>query len=450
MRAKLAAAWMGICFLVGGVSVAPALAGVPGALDLSFGERGVVPFPATLNSREAVSAESTALGPGNEIFVLLRSSSCNPTDCASKLVLQRFFPGGGRDSSFGGGAVSLSLFSDGGAAVAVSPDGKPVVVVAAGHEVHLLRFNQDGTADPSFGSDGIVTLGYGGDVSNLQLRVLANGEIVLGLNSAGDPSGRTELILVRFLPSGAPNPAFGAQTGEAGGPGWVAIPTSIALRGLGVSDSGQITVIGCCLGSGVNVYERRLADGRLLDGLDATRPWKQLKIEANAAIGSIIALPRGRVYVVGRAGRTAFAAKLRADGRLMRRYGHGGIVRIKALRSRYDAPVALVDNAGRLVVAGQKEGYGGLGGGDLLVSRRLPRGGKDRSFGNESVVDLSSYGLGGLLSTPLSVGMQSSGRIVLFGRSSPECVRTCPPPRSALVRLFGGSAKPKHRRHHRR
>lgn len=390
------------------------------------------------------------MGPGNEIFVLQRSSKCDPTGCAAKLVVRRFLPGGQLDSSFGGGAVSIPVLSEGGSAIAVSPDGKPVLVVASADEVNLLRLNQDGSRDSTFGGDGTVTVGFGGSATNLKMRVLGNGEVVLGLNSSGESNGRTELILARFLPNGDPNPAYGAQTGEAGGPGWLAISTNVALGGLGVSDSGQTTLVGCCVGHGVSVYERRGADGRLLNGLDATRPWKRLKIGTAAAIGSVIALPGGRVYVIGRAGGTVFAARLRADGGLERRYGHRGIVRIKAMDSSAGAPVALLDDAGRLVVAGQHGGTGEFGAGDLLVSRRLPRGGKDLSFGNKSVVNFSSFGLRGLLNEPLSIAMQSSGRIVLFGRSAPECFRTCPPSRSALVRLFGGSAKPKHHRHHRR
>jgi uncharacterized delta-60 repeat protein len=448
VRAKLAAAALGMCAFLGVAPATPATAGVPGALDLSFGERGVIPFSASSNGVE--TTESMTVGAGNEIFVLRRSFGCGPTGCAEQLTLRRFLPGGQLDSSFGGGTVPIPLFSENGSVIAVSPDGKPVVAVASGYEVNLLRLNQDGTPDASFGGDGSVKLEYGGNAAHLQIRTLGNGEVVLALNSSGDPAGRSELILARFLPNGDPNPAFGAQTGEAGGPGWVAIPTNVALGGLAVSDAGQITVIGCCLGSGDSVYERRRADGRLLNRLDATRPWKRLKIDADAAVGSVIPLSSGKVYVVGRAGGAAFAAKLRADGSLEWRYGGSGIVRIGAMKARYATPVALVDGAGRLVVAGQKEGTEEFGLGDLLVSRRLPRGGKDQTFGNKSVVDLSSLGLGGLLSKPVSIGMQSSGRIVLFGKSSPQCVRTCPRPRSALVRLFGGSAKPKHRRHHRR
>ena len=346
--------------------------------------------------------------------------------------------------------MSLSLFAEGGSAVAVSPDGKPVVAAAAGHEINLLRLNQDGSPDPSFGGDGIVTLHYGGNAANMQIRVLGNGEVVLALNSSGDSGNRSELILARFLPSGDPNPTFGVRTGEAGGPGWLAIPTNVALGGLAVSTSGQFTLVGCCLGGGISVYERRRADGRLLNGLDSVKPWKRLGIGTSATLGSVLALPRGRAYVVGMVDGAAFAAKLRADGGLERRYGHRGIVRIGAIHGRNATPVAVVDDVGRLVIAGRRSGNEIFAQGDLLVSRRLPRGGKDRSFGNKSVVNLSSYGLRGLLDEPVSIGMQSSGRIVLFGQAREGCVRVCPPPSSALVRLFGGSAKPKHGQHHHR
>lgn len=450
MRAKLVVAVLGLFAFFGVLPAAPAVAAVPGALDLSFGERGVVSFQGSPTNQDVATARSMAVGLENGLFVLQRSFGCGATGCAEKLTLQRFLPGGSLDSGFGGGAVSIPLSTDSGSALAVSPDGKPLVAVASGQEVNLLRLNQDGTRDASFGGDGIVTLDYGGSAANPQVRVLGSGEIVLALDSRSDSGGRMEVILARFLANGDPNPTFAARTGEAGGPGWLAISTDVALRGLAVSDSGQITLVGCCLGHGASTYERRRADGRLLNGLDATRPWKRLRIGIASAIGSVIALPSGRVYVVGREARSVFAAKLRADGSLERRYGRRGIVRIGAMNAPYVTPVALVDGAGRLVVAGTKSASPELGGGDLLVSRRLPGGGRDSSFGDKSIVDLSTFGLGRLLDRPVSIGIQSSGRIVLFGKSAPGCVRICPPPSSALVRLFGGSAKARHHRHHRR
>ena len=450
VRKKLAVVVLGACCLIQAVFAASALAGVPGALDLSFGERGVVPFARSESPQPTVSAVGMAVGAENELLVLQRWVGCGPEGCSSKLLLQRYLPNGQLDPGFAGGTVTIPLPAYNGAAVATSPDGKAVIATAFGDQVDILRFNRDGTPDSSFGGDGAVIGNYVG-AQNPQLAVTEGGEVVLAANSVDEASGRREVVLARFLSNGDPDPGFGAGTAESAGPGWLAIPTDVVAEGMGLSPNGQIAVAGCCGEQKHNfVFEsRRRPEGALLDGLDATKPWKRVQVGAIATVGSVLALPNGKVYVVGRANGTVFAAKLRADGRLERRFGHHGIIRIKAMNDRFGAPKAAVDDRGRLVVAGAKQGKGGPAAG-LLVARRLAGGGRDRSFGNKSIVALSSFGLGRLVDAPVSIGLQSTGRIVLFGQQQETCVRICPGPSSALVRLVGGSARRKHHRHHRR
>jgi uncharacterized delta-60 repeat protein len=453
VRAKLAVAVLGICGALGAVFGAQAM-GAPGALDRSFGDGGAAVLPRDLTGARRVSGEAMVVGPQDEIFVLQRATDCSsyPSPCRTELILQRFLPDGRLDTGFGvGGVVVLPVVGEPDA-LAVSPHGEPVVAVTSGGDISLIRFTTGGSLDPSFGGNGVVTRDYGGQESNPRIAISRNSDVILAADSSS-PSGGHSLTVARYLRNGDLSSSFGAHTGEAGGPGWLSIPAGLTPGGLGLSSSGQIAlgVSQCCsAGRRVAVYEsRRRANGTLLAGLTPAMPWKRVKVGGGATVKAVIALPNGKVYLVGLAGGTTFAAKLLSDGKLERRFGRGGIVRIKAMDARSSRP-ALVDDAGRLVIAGKKEVSGGeFGAGDLLLVRRVPGGGRDRSFGNRSVVDLSSLGLGRLVNTPLSIGIQSTGRIVVFGESVEECVRSCPAPTRVLVRLFGGSAKPTHRRRHR-
>lgn len=451
MRTKLAVALLGICALLGAIT-APAALAAPGVLDRSFGERGIVtltpPVPPASSGRLVASA--MAVGPSDEVFVLESGWTCAKTACWRETLLQRFDPNGELDTSFGSGGTAHDIPAGVAiSALAVTPDGRPVVAGPLGEGVSLSRFTRSGSLDPTFGSQGTVLGSYGGTPSNLRIAVARNGGVVLAANIAGSSYGGDTLALARFLPNGEPDPSFGIGTGEMGGRGWLTIPSDLHLGGLGVSNSGQIALgaTGCCPRRNLAYESRRLPKGKLIGHLRQAMPWTRFKVGGGARVSSVIALPNGKVYLVGVAGRAAFAAKLLRNGKLERRYGRHGVVRIRAMNAERVAPVALVDEAGRLVIAGKKEIPGDEeGAGDLLVVRRQPRGGRDRSFGNGSVVDFTSLGLGNVLSTPVSIGLQSTGRIVVAGERSEACIRTCPPPRSALVRLLGGSAKRKHHR----
>ncbi|MGN6200918.1 MAG: hypothetical protein ACTHNY_00740 [Solirubrobacterales bacterium] len=456
MRAKLVVVFLAACGVLGVLSAAPAIA-APGALDPSFGQAGVVVFPTDLGFCKSPVGEAMAVGPRDEIFVLQRENDCSfyPSPCRSRVTLQRFLPDGQVDSGFGlGGTVVVpgepAPEQD---ALAVSPQGEPVVAEVLGNDISLVRFTATGSLDSSFGGDGAVTRDYGGQENHPRIAVAPNGDVILGASSTSS-SGSQSVIVARYLPTGELSPGFGAGTGETGGPGWLAIPAGLIPGALDLSNAGQIVLAGtpcCSAGTPFTIFEsRRRANGRLLSGLTSAMPWKRVKVGEGASVGSVIALPNGKVYLVGTSSGSTFAVKLRANGKLERHYGHRGIVRIKAMDGASNRP-AVVDDAGRLVVAGRKGIPGGefAASGDLLVARRLPGGGRDRSFGNRSVVDLASFGLGRIVNAPISLGIQSTGRIVIFGEVRGACFRACPVPPRALLRLYGGSAKRPHHRQHR-
>jgi uncharacterized delta-60 repeat protein len=151
----------------------------PGDLDPTFDGDGRVTtdFPGTRERALAVAVQADgkivaaggALGSATQDF-----------------TLARYDPDGSLDPSFDGDGKLNTDFaggSDEAFAVALQPDGK---IVAAGHaggpgilDFGLVRYNPDGSLDPSFGGDGKVTTDFAGDQEGARaLTILPDGKLV--------------------------------------------------------------------------------------------------------------------------------------------------------------------------------------------------------------------------------------------------------------------------------
>jgi uncharacterized delta-60 repeat protein len=119
------------------------------------------------------------------------------------------------DPSFGGSGVVTTQFSgfDGASAVAVQADGK---IVAAGFAndsnfnftFAVVRYNPDGTLDPSFGTGGTVTLDSLNSL-RVDLAIDTNGNILVASTTSSDPAGYTDFALARLTPAGVLDATFG-------------------------------------------------------------------------------------------------------------------------------------------------------------------------------------------------------------------------------------------------
>ncbi len=126
-------------------------------------------------------------------------------------------PAGSLDPTFGnGGKVVTSLTSgqDKAFGVAIQSDGK---IVVAGHSTSsltgkdfaVIRYNEDGTLDNSFGSNGIVTsdLQTGSEDVAYSVAIQVDGKIVLAGYS--DNGSNKDAALIRYLPDGSLDNSFG-------------------------------------------------------------------------------------------------------------------------------------------------------------------------------------------------------------------------------------------------
>ena len=118
------------------------------------------------------------------------------------------------DPGFGSDGKVTTAFPGGSfaSAVAIQADGKIVAVGAAAGasmtgEFAVARYETDGTLDPTFDGDGMLTtpISGGGDEAR-SVAIQANGRIVV----AGTADGR-RFAVVRYMANGALDPTFGGD-----------------------------------------------------------------------------------------------------------------------------------------------------------------------------------------------------------------------------------------------
>lgn len=123
-------------------------------------------------------------------------------------LLYRFLPNGEVDAGFGiGGCVTLSHLvwflnvND----VARMPDGR-LVIGGYGDEANIVRLNQDGRPDTTFGNNGVVEFRGSGRSTCEKIALFENSILVAGNSSDG--SSRNDVFVAKLMPDGRPDNRF--------------------------------------------------------------------------------------------------------------------------------------------------------------------------------------------------------------------------------------------------
>jgi uncharacterized delta-60 repeat protein len=196
-----------------------------GALVGSFGEGGIE------RVREPVPAEERVgtLAPLPEGKLLAVGSA--DVGIQTRPVLVRYRPDGSLDPSFGGGAGYVAFAESGSPSTSVVGDGKVLVDVYDESRNRVLMVDAgSGAVDSSFGSGGAVSLPKDRFARSL---ALGSGGDPVVLESSYHPGRRAPVTILRFLPTGRPDPKFGHRGrltlrppggGEVAGEAMVAAP----------------------------------------------------------------------------------------------------------------------------------------------------------------------------------------------------------------------------------
>lgn len=189
-----------------------------GSKDLAFGDQGVVVQSIGLVTENGHdNAYDVALDAAGNIVIC---GSSYDENFVPRPIVSRFSPAGVLDTTFGvDGVATIPVNAVGSNAfkgVVIQPDGK---IVASGYfgntelwyVMLVVRFNTDGSLDPTFGDAGIVKYNYSNvDDEGEDLKLTPDGSIlVCGISATA--SYNYSALLVKFNPAGALDLSFGSE-----------------------------------------------------------------------------------------------------------------------------------------------------------------------------------------------------------------------------------------------
>jgi uncharacterized delta-60 repeat protein len=165
------------------------------------------------NGQDYSGVTALAIQPADHRIVAAGYIAFSPTSF-DLFELARFNPDLSIDATFGTGGQVITDFGyghAGGSGVVVQPGDGKIVAVWGESDIHLLRFDGDGTFDTSFGTSGIVSLpvnldgSYQNTIGALALEPDGN---LLVAGTATDAAGNDVFALARFLgaPTSTPMP----------------------------------------------------------------------------------------------------------------------------------------------------------------------------------------------------------------------------------------------------
>jgi uncharacterized delta-60 repeat protein len=383
----------------------PGITLAQGILDPSFGDGGI--SVVHIGGLESMPT-SISVQPDGRILLTGRIGEFME---APVPVLLRLLPDGPLDSAF---AVDGKAIGPGSGQEYLGmlrrPNGRILTHGSSGAEGLIARYTAAGILDSTFGTNGLATnaVGYNDPVYDLALD--ADGNIV-GVGSSYQGGIEQFIKLQRWLPNGTPDPTFsddGVVTASAGLGTW----TSGAL--LSILTDGRYLVAGSGgpFSNASTIFMRFNSDG----SIDETFGVNGVVIvelgTSPPGIGDMFVDDLGRIVIAGSLtsqfmGADAYVARFLADGTPDNSFGANGARVIELPFDQYGKTVRELAN-GNLVLQGT--GAIGSGSGEILLALcdangQLIDGFGDGGFVVSTLPDLNSGG---------SMDLQPDGKIVVM------------------------------------
>jgi uncharacterized delta-60 repeat protein len=417
--------------------MAGVVSAAPGDLDRFFGREGIAVVDKVPGSWG--EGDDMVVGPDNAIYVLREAARCGTLGCSADLVVTRHDAHGELDASYGVAGLARVLGSSGyglnvEGSLAVTSAGKVVVASTDQGDIVLARLNPDGSLDGSFGVGGTARFPVGIYTARARVALDEDGRIVVGAESAPG-YGDLTVAVSRYTPQGFPDRTF-----HGGSP--VITSLGSGLGGFDLARHSKVVLAGprCCRPTNNTVHIGQLTEGGVFDRRFGIHGHRFVDDVAPAArVGAVLALPNGKIDVIGAGGHdgVTFALRLLASGRLDPAFGDHGLAYVR--KSDLSVAGAAVDEKGRLVIAGSSPGHSPRRReASLAVIRRLANGRPDRIFGGGTVIRFAPLDNATYVNVD-GLDLQSGGRIVALIETG-FCSRGCSPGEVMLVRLRGGSS----------
>ena len=281
-----------------------------GRLDPTFGDHGRV---VTDFEHGSDQGESVLLQPDGKIIVVGERFE-DVSESSRAVAIARYDSDGSLDSSFGTGGRALEHIETDSAQMIVSagaldPTGQILIAGKLSYggptpvaDPAIARFNDDGTVDSEFGTDGVATVDFGSPYAAFTTVAVDSADRIVAAGlflSAGTADGPRDFAIARFTAGGVPDAQFGDQghaTTDFGGREDTA---------LGLATAGARPVV-AGMAAGKFALARYRADGTLdssfsRDGRVITR------FRGGEATARAVALQEDRRIVLAGSARRPFA-----------------------------------------------------------------------------------------------------------------------------------------------
>lgn len=324
-----------------------------GSLDTGFGTSGKVITPVTASSDEAFAV---ALQPDGKIVAAGKGFA--------DFAVVRYNSNGSLDTTFGTGGIVITAAAPGfdyAEAVVIQPDGKIVAVGWRDSDKFILvRYNQDGSLDTTFGTGGIVTTQF--NIFGLAHAAVlqSDGKIVVAGETGVDFGQSTfaSFSLVRYLADGSLDATFGM-----GGVAVTIINNDNQSRAydLALQPDGKIVASGSYeSAANTDTLVARYNPNGSLDTSFGNAGLVITRVGAFSSLGETVSLQaNGKIVVAGTSyngvasvGFDYGLLRLNANGSLDTTFGSGGKV-LTTVRTGNDfARDSLIQPDGKIVIAG--------------------------------------------------------------------------------------------------
>jgi len=177
-----------------------------GELDTSFNKTGMVSLDLDFGSTDR--ANGMLIDPKGRILIAITHGPKLLTD----IGVLRLLPDGSRDPEFGLLGTAVAPYGDhqnNASRIALQKDGKILVIGVNGVQPILARFTENGQPDPQFGQNGIVAIPMPGEGNSVdKVAQLPDGKIIL-LGSSPIEPGPRDALLIRLHSDGKVDTSFG-------------------------------------------------------------------------------------------------------------------------------------------------------------------------------------------------------------------------------------------------
>ena len=372
-----------------------------GALDASFGTVGKAIFPG--------EAMSVAIQSDGKIVVAGFTTTNN-----RDIRLARYNSDGSLDSSFdedGKITTALSQIDEVANSVAIQSDGKIVVAGYSGNDFAMVRYNTNGSLDTTFDGDGKLITDVQGRVDKAtDVAIQSDGKILVAGYSNNE--NNSDFALVRYNSNGSLDPTF-----DGDGKATTAFGSADdSANSLAIQHDGKIVVVGVSF-NGIHTdfaLARYNANGSLDTTFDGDgRITTDFGATPDAAM-SVAIQNNGSIVVAGVGGTLDEfeLARYNIDGSLDTSFDGDGKV-TTSIEVSYDMAYGLaIQSDGMIVVAG---GSQGIRDNNFALARYNTNGSLDMSFDGDGTVttDIATS-----TDIAQSVAIQSDGKIVVAGSSN--------------------------------